>query len=81
MVIDAPHQQEQDRQNHKRMLKFINEKRPAGSQLVLALVEDCGIDFGGKEVQMTEKNFALSELEYGIVAAELEPYSMANLGL
>ena len=80
IIIDAPQQQEQDKVNHKRMLDFINEYRPSGSQLILGLVDGAGVDFQGKIVEMKEKYHALSLNEYKRCAEEIEPYSAANLG-
>lgn len=81
IVIDAPNQQEQDQVNHLKMLKFTRDNLPDDAQLVLSLVDDCGIDFGGTVMDMTVKNFALSEDEYKSVAEEIAPFSDANLGL
>jgi len=81
IVIDAPRQQEQDDINHRRMLEFIRDHRPSESQLVLGLVDDCSIDYGGSIVDMREKYFALQEEEYSDVANEIRYYADANLGL
>jgi len=81
IVIDAPNQQEQDPHNHRKMLEFIKGNMTEDSQLILSLVDDCGIDFGGTIIPMEEKNFALSKEEYKNVAEEIEPYLAANLGI
>jgi hypothetical protein len=81
IIIDAPRQQEQDDVNHQIMLKFIRDNRPKGSQLILALVDDCGIDFGGSVVEMTEKYAVLRGREYKEIAEEIRYYADANLGL
>ena len=49
--------------------------------MVLALVDDCSIDFGGDIIQMDEKNYALSEREYSNVSGEISYYAEANLGI
>jgi hypothetical protein len=64
IVIDSPNQQDQDGVNLERMLRFIRDERPRESQLVLALVDDCGIDFGGSTVELYRKNSVLGEEEY-----------------
>lgn len=81
IILDSLNQQEQDNANLLKMLKLIKNHRPEDSQLILGLVDDCNIDFGGKVVEMTKKYSALSEDEYKRVSAEIEPYSNANLGL
>ena len=45
--IDIRVQQEQDEINLRKMLDFIRATKPSNSQMVLALVDDCSIDFGG----------------------------------
>ncbi|CAG1064753.1 hypothetical protein BAC1_00318 [uncultured bacterium] len=79
IVIDAPNQQEQDQINIKKMLEFIRDRRPAGSQLILGFVDDYGIDFKGEIISLTEKYSALSRQEYQKVSAEMEFYENANL--
>ena len=81
IIIDAPNQQEQDEINLRKMLDFIRANKPSNSQMVLALVDDCSIDFGGDIIQMDEKNYALSEREYSNVSGEISYYAEANLGI
>jgi biotin-(acetyl-CoA carboxylase) ligase len=79
IVIDAPKQQDPDPSNYSRMLEFIRDNLPEDSQLILSLVDDGGIDFGGTIMNMTEKNYALSKEEYRDTADEIAPYLEANL--
>ncbi len=79
ILVDSPNQQDQDRENHIRMLEFVKREMPSGSQLVLGLVDDCGIDFGGKLIVLGEKNFALSERQYSEVALFMKPFEEVNL--
>ncbi len=81
IVIDAPNQQEQDIPNFRAMLNFIKDHGPDSSQLILALVDDCDVDFGGTTIDLKEKNFALTDKDYKTVADELRPYAKASLGL
>jgi hypothetical protein len=55
IVIDAPNQQGQDKENLPLMLKFIIDNQPESSQLVLAIEETHDIDFGAKMVSLTRK--------------------------
>lgn len=79
IVIDAPNQQEQDPNNLKKMLKFISENRPAGSQLILGLVDDSGIEFEGKVICFDRKYSVLDEDAYGSTANEIKHYETINL--
>lgn len=51
IVIDAPRQQEQDATNHTAILQYIRNRTSEGGQLILALVDDCDIDFGGTVIE------------------------------
>jgi chaperonin cofactor prefoldin len=64
IVIDSPRQQDQDPANWKRILEFIREFQPSESQLILGLVEDEGVDFGGEVIDLTEKFRLLQASEY-----------------
>ncbi|MCE5204042.1 MAG: hypothetical protein LLG24_07520 [Actinomycetia bacterium] len=68
LVIDSPRQQDQDEPNYRRVLEFLRDRLPDGTQLVLGLVNDLGVDFGGRVIEMTEKNYALSQQQYKPVA-------------
>jgi hypothetical protein len=68
LVIDSPRQQEQDDENYLRMLEFIKEETPEDTQLILGLVDDFGVDFGGITLDLTEKYHALSLAAYSDVA-------------
>jgi hypothetical protein len=79
VIIDAPNQQEQDQVNIRKMLEVIRDYRPANTQLIMGLVDDYGIDFGGALVNMTEPNYALRQEEYEQSAEVLRQFSVANL--
>ncbi len=49
-VIESPNQQEF--LNEVGMLEFIRGRRPESCQLILRLVDDQGIDFGGTVVEL-----------------------------
>lgn len=80
VVVDAPNQQEQDRENHKKMLEFIRDHRPKDTQVILGLVDDVGVVFDGDVVTLDEKNFALRKEDYQVVAARIRPFADAVLG-
>ncbi|HMS82665.1 MAG TPA: hypothetical protein PKD12_03330 [Nitrospira sp.] len=79
LVIDAPNQQEQDQDNLKRMLQAIRDERPDGSQLIMGLVDDLGIDFEGSTIELTETNYSLRLEEYEELADEVRMYAEMNL--
>ena len=56
IIIDTPNQQEQDQVNRERIYGFIKDYRPPDSQTVLALVDEGDIDFGGKVIELHEKD-------------------------
>lgn len=74
IVLDSPNQQDQDADNHLRMLEFIRDNRPKDSQIVIFAVSDGGINYGGKRLILDETDFALSEALYNEVAKEFLPY-------
>jgi hypothetical protein len=73
IVIDSPRQQDQDQENWIRILTFIRDRQPEDSQLVLSMVDDAGIGFGGSTIELTEKNSVLSASEFRSVSDELMP--------
>lgn len=74
LVIDSPNQQDQDPSNLKKMLKFIRDERPESSQLVLGLVDDCGLAFDGEVIELTDKLHLLQEDGYKKLLKEAMDY-------
>lgn len=81
IVIDAPNQQDQDIPNLKKMLEFISQHRPQGAQVVLGLVDDCGVDFGGDVIEFKEKLSVLSSDQFDEAMAELTPMLDASVSI
>lgn len=81
IIIDAPNQQEQDAGNLEKMLTFIRDKAPEGSQVLLGLVDDKNVEFGGKTIRLDDKYSVLSESQYRSVCKEIAPFEQANLEL
>ncbi|QLY81900.1 hypothetical protein [Clostridium intestinale] len=71
MIIDSPNQQDQEDESLK-MLEFIKSNTNDNSQLILGLVNDCGIDFDGLEINLNDKNHLLQEDEYDNVYTEIK---------
>lgn len=81
LVIDAPNQQEQDKNNLTKILKFISKNTPQKSQLILGLVNDEGIDFGGNLIELKHKYSLLQQSEYEHVSREIKQFEAKNIGL
>ena len=81
IIIDAPNQQEQDANNLNSMLTFIRDEAPKDAQVILSLVEDKKVDFGGQTIQFTDKYSVLTEHQYKSVCREIAPFERANLEL
>jgi hypothetical protein len=71
IVIDSPNQQAQDKESLTKILKFISENQPAGTQLILGLENDMGLNFGGKTIVPTNKYALLEARQYDEVHAEV----------
>lgn len=72
IVIDSPNQQDQEKANLDKMLDFIIEKKPEGSQLILGLVEMNDISFEGKTLILNEKHSLLGKSDYPTISVEIK---------
>ena len=81
ITVDAPNQQEQDRENLERILRFTVSYRPAGRQLIVGLVDDAQLDFGGTTIELTEKRQLLGKDYYGQGAEQIQYYEARNLAV
>ncbi len=64
IVVDTPNQQEQDPLNKERIYSFLRDFQPKKSQMVLALGDEAGIDFGGKTVEFFEEGALMNRDEF-----------------
>lgn len=72
IVIDSPNQQAQDKDSLTRILRFIAEYQPSGTQLILGLENDMGLTFGGKTIRTPAiKYHFLQEDQYANVHEEI----------
>jgi hypothetical protein len=69
IVIDAPHQQDPDDENMQNILMFIRDQQPPNSQLVLGVVHDNGVEFGGERVDLNDQYRLLEKDQYDENAA------------
>lgn len=79
IIIDSPNQQDQDKDSLKKMLEFIRDEGVSDSQLILGLTDTQGIDFGGKTITLSEKQYLLSKEEYAAVSEEINPLFAKSL--
>lgn len=73
LIIDAPNQGDQDLKHIDDIMRFINDNQPEGSQMILGLSEDFGVDFNCKVELLTETFSLLNEKQYEAVLAEMQP--------
>jgi len=79
VIIDSPIQQEQDVPNHERIVKFIQQRLPNDAQLILGIVDDKGVDFGGTVIRLGDRRRVLREEEFDESYEELSPFVKASL--
>ncbi len=71
VILDSPHQQDPDPVNRKTVCDFIKATMPMDSQLILALVDPCGVDFGGDVIELTKPRSMLDTEQYHSVGGEI----------
>jgi hypothetical protein len=74
IIIDSPNQQGQDKENLPRLIKFIIDKQPKGSQLILGLEEIPDGQSNEYIIELTEERSLLQEHEFEDVMAEFKHY-------
>ena len=79
IVIDSPIQQEPDKDNHQRILKFIRDNRPDESQLILAVGDTKDIKFDGDTVILTEKNSVMTPEQFNEGQEIMDPFLQNSL--
>lgn len=73
IILDSPNQQAQDTTNLSKMMKFIRDRRPSNTQLILGTEDLCDVNFGGKIIELKEKQSLLQKSEYDEVYSEVIP--------
>ena len=63
--------------NRRTVCDFIKAKMPDDGQLVLALVDASGVDFGGSVVELTKKRAVLNRADYRTIGHEVEALLLA----
>lgn len=72
LIVDSPNQQDQDIEHIDKIMKFINQNQPIGSQLILGLAETYGEDFNCDIIELTEKYQLLNIQDFESVYEELD---------
>ena len=79
MVIDAPNQQEQDKDNLIKILNFIINSKPESNQMIVGLVDDARLKYPGARISFKTKYSALNSTHYLECSKELRPYEAIHL--
>lgn len=79
VVIDTPLQQDPDPMNSKRMIQFAIEKRPEGTQLIIATGDLHGVEVPGSTIEPSGFRSLLSEDQYESVHEFVMPFINASL--
>ncbi len=65
IVVDSPNQQEQDEENRKAIMNFINNNQPENSQIILGLVDDIDTDvLDGHTILLEDDKYSLLKESY-----------------
>ena len=71
LIIDSPNQQDQDVEHIDKIMSFINNNQPKGSQMILGLAETYGEDFDCRVIELKEKYSLLQKSDYDEVAENI----------
>ena len=74
IIIDSPNQQGQDKDNLPRLIKFIIDKQPKDSQLILGLEEIPEGQSNEYIIELNEERSLLQTSEFENVMNEIKPY-------
>ncbi|WP_299779701.1 AAA family ATPase [uncultured Formosa sp.] len=74
VIIDSPNQQEQDKDNLKAIMNFIEKNKPNNTQLILGLVDDNEYTF-----DLNKKESLLQNEDYDEVYKEIRPILDAGI--
>jgi vacuolar-type H+-ATPase subunit I/STV1 len=78
LVIDSPRQQDQDDASWEQIRAALQDERPENTQLILAMADDGGTDFGGNVIELTDPDTVLQKSEYDDVKEEIMPLLNAS---
>lgn len=80
IVIDTPFQQDPDEPRKLKIMRFLADRRPADSQLIMATSSTVGVDFKGKIIDMSDDDryHLLRKEEYAEIEAFLVPFLQSH---
>jgi hypothetical protein len=81
IVIDSPNQQAQDKPNLTAILGFIRDNQPTGSQIILGLEDDLGLNIPGHKIELDSKYHLLKPEQYRETADLVLPMLASMLQL
>jgi hypothetical protein len=55
IIVDSPNQQGQDAASIRIVLQFIRDHQPQAAQMILAIEEPLGVEFGGSGIELNDK--------------------------
>ncbi len=73
IIIDSPNQQAQDDIRLEKVLTFIRDHQPEGSQMILAAEDLRDVVFEDEVITLDEPNYLLSEDQFHSVSSEILP--------
>ncbi|MGV3628246.1 MAG: ATP-binding protein, partial [Betaproteobacteria bacterium] len=73
LVLDSPHQQDQDIKHRSGIMHFLQDEYLPGSQMILAVVNTDDVKFAGSEITLDRKWSLLLEEEFEVVSERLQP--------
>lgn len=80
IIIDSPQQQDQDKFHLPKVLEFIRDERPLGSQLILGMTDSQNVDFkDSSTITLGNKWHLLQTDSYEETMDEVRPYLNALL--
>jgi hypothetical protein len=74
LIVDTPVQQDQDRDNATRMIKFALDRVPHDMQMILGTVSLHGVAYDGYVIKTEDKYRLLSKQSYEEVSGLMKPY-------
>jgi hypothetical protein len=80
IIVDSPIQQDQDQENHVRILEFIRDHIPENSQLILGVVDLKGVKFDGDVIILdNEDRSVLLAEQFEKASSLIEPFIHGSL--
>jgi hypothetical protein len=80
IIIDSPIQQDQDQENHTKILEFIRDNQPENTQLIMGVVDLKNVAFDGDIILLENEDRAvLLKQEFQLALSHIEPFIQKSL--